>query len=547
MSAESSNNSETDGAVSGIIESSIAQFISLCLSRDEYQRLLSFVEVKPSDTNASVFRRLLVPEPSLIDTSQSITLTHDHVEEVAPSIPQIVRTNSRFLAKVYLVLLLCKNAKALYRFKGLRSLHSHLTFKDKHCGKIALSLAGISFFYKIIYKLLLLLQPHCTSLAAFVQAEEEKLKIPKLLRIQPHIFTPFIAGLVSGSLFKLFPREASRDVIAVYMIVRTAEMGFNYLDDSGYLAVKPKIIGSWAMYPFALSQLFHSFFFNPETNSTFVNKTLYRLSNDFIPKRPAGYRSSSPWPTPEQVVESIAQVSSHKYPRFKAPLMFPDSAKFPDYLEAVKPILSRAHPAIDTMTGAIVHPFEPSLFRAFTEIALKKFSTISKYVFVLYLIQGLINNSKKKQAKQLSKFRILFMTITKTVRTTTFIVMSTMSAWAGIELAQKIFGSKFLPMHRYKFIGFMAGLWAFIDQVGGRGRYLFAARAAILSYWRVLVKQKRIKPSRNTDVFLFAVSFAVMMSLFERSPESVSGSFVRKVLSWVKDNKFKDPVKYESK
>lgn len=515
-----------------------APFVSLLLSRDEYVKLLSYINKSKVKTLATV-----LPNPNLIDATDSNPGPEDSLAAFEPSVTRIIRSNARLFGKIYLLLLTSKNLRQFWQDKSLTTLLTKSSLKDSTSARIALIIASISVSYKGFYKLLLHLRPYFTRWLTFLQKEEQKIPIPKSLWIESHTFTPLVAGLLSSSLFKFFPREFERDVIALYVFMRTGEMLFNYLDDMGFLAMKPKLLGSWTLFPFAFSQMFHSFFFNPETNPGFVKSALSTLSADFFPARPSGLAAGSSWPTTERFVEGIAQTAKHNYPKFQSKLMFPDSAKFPDYLDAVQPVVTRAHPAIGTMTGAMMHPFEPSTFRAFTEIALKKYSSIGKYVFALYLIQGFMANSKKEE--KAPKVMIVLRAMAKSLRTTTFIVMTTVSAFAGIEIAQRIFNPKFLPMHRFKFIGFMAGLWAFINQVDGRGRYIFAARAGLLSYWRVLIKDKRIKPTRNFDVYLFMASFAVMMTLFDRSPEAVSGPSVRKVLSWIKNDEFKDPVKYE--
>lgn len=512
----------------------ISKLVSLGVSREEYIKILEHLDVNPDGRVGTVF-----PNPDDIEAAKS---TCERGASETPTVARIVRSNTRLFVKLYLLLALVKNGKLFLHHKSFKLLLRRFSFKDGSNAKVAFTLAAISLSYKTTYKLLLELRPYLGGLISRLHKQEQKLPIPSQLWIDSHTFTPFIAGLVSGSWFKLFPRAAERDVIAIYVFVRTGEMLFNYLDDLGLLSVKPTIFGSWSLFPFAFSQLFHSFFFNPDANPAFASRVLTKLSEDFFPKRPLGYKESSPWPSHEQFVEAIAKTAEHNYPSFRSPLMFPGT-EFPRYLDAVKPVVTRAHPAIDTMTGAIMHPFEPSLFRTLMEISLKKYGHIGKYVFALYLIQGFVLDKKHK--KNTSKLKIFLQAVAKSVRTTTFIVMTIVSAYAGIEFAQSFYSKSLLSKHRFKFIAFMAGLWAFIDQAGGRGRYIFAARAAILSYWRVLVKDKRVRTTRSTDVYLFATSFAVMMTLFDRSPASVSGALVRKVLSWVRNDEFSDPVKVD--
>lgn len=498
----------------------LGQTLSLLVNKEEYQYFLDHFKLAPTG---------LVPIP----------------EDLTSSKTKPLRSNIRLFLKVYFLLTTVQNVKQIWQTKSLKDIQ----LRNKQLAKIAFSLSAISVSYKVVYKLMLKAKP-------FLDKEKEKMQIP--FEIESHTFTPLVAGLVAGSCFNFFPHEAARDIVAVYAVVRSGEIVFNYLDDMGYLSkIKPRFIGSWALFPFAYSQIIHSFFFNQETNPAMINRIMYKLSNDFMPKKPHGYIGV--WPTPEEVVDSVAKVATNNYPQFKSRLMFPDTATVPEYLNEVSPVILRAHPSINSMTAAILHPSDPSTFRAYTEIAIKKFSTIGKYVFALYVLKGLINHhfakeqqrreapdGMKKQStedKILENFGVVLKAIPKSIRTTLFIVLSTVAAWSGIETFQTIFGNRFLSKHRFKFIGFFSGLWAMIDQSHfTRGRYLFAFRAAALSYWRVMIKEGRIRNRPGYEVSFFAISFAILMVIYDRHPESVSGKFIRKILNFVKNNEFLDPL-----
>jgi len=47
---------------------------------------------------------------------------------------------------------------------------------------------------------------------------------------------------------------------------------------------------------------------------------------------------------------------------------------------------------------------------------------------------------------------------------------------------------------------------------------------------------------RNGDVLLFALSLGILMGVFERAPESVTGGAVRKTMSWIGGKGWVDPV-----
>jgi hypothetical protein len=127
------------------------------------------------------------------------------------------------------------------------------------------------------------------------------------------------------------------------------------------------------------------------------------------------------------------------------------------------------------------------------------------------------------------------------------------TSWSSICFFQHFLPSSFLPQKRFFISGFLGGLWAFIDRKKGRGRFLYAARLSIESGWNVAVKRRLVKPiryhpfqgrfdCRGGDVLLFAFSLGILMGVFERAPESVTGGTVRKTLSWISGRGYLDPV-----
>lgn len=410
---------------------------------------------------------------------------------------------------------------------------------------VATTLTALSSVYRVVYGALSSLSDKKQSLLKKHMSHSKVRRIKKLNRV----LVPLISGLVAGTAFTQFPK-AARSYAALYFATRALEFLYNYIDDLGLLEFKPRILGSWALFPFSFSQLFYTYIFDRSSCPGTFSRIMDRLSTGYIPERPAGYPADAAWPSMDSVVASIATVSHARYPKFESPIIYP-KAQFPQNLTAVQPVLSMAHPAITTLTGAITHPAYPSEFRVFAELVLNKYSTVSRYVFALYAALGLIRLSRRRKNKDSSShgpnnlLDVAISSLANTIRTTTFIVMSVACAWSGIGLAQQLLNSKFIPVYRYRVIGFMAGLWAFADQVNGHGRYMYALRLALLSYWNTLTKNSRAKNGllfKHGETALFALSFAVIMTLFDISPGSTPGKSLRKALNWVKSNKYEDPV-----
>lgn len=616
MESEDSSSSPPDsleGLDAGIFESSSAWLVGFALSPAEYKRLYNIIALKrkaptsPSGkqshkpagsrcrkakAQAKALAHVIFPRPDVVasnnieidPTQKSLgTLTQRYnssefsvpaelYTDPARTIRPAIRIHSRLFLKSYIIIVLYKSLRQLRSRKAGALLRSILVLKDRAGAKISLSLTAIALSYKIVYGALVLLKPVLKEfVGTFIH---EKSLFSEFLYENAQALIPLISGITAGSFLKLYPeKNAGRDLISVYALVRSLEFVYNWLEDNGsWITIhKPKLIGSWALFPFAYSQLFYAFFFERAANPPFVNSSLFSLSNEFFVPKPSGYprKSLSPWPKPNQIVDSIAEISKAHYPKFMPTLLFPDSAVIPKYLDAVKPIIIRAHPAINSLTGALLHPWEPSQFRALVKIIISKYASIGKYVFLFYLVKTFLlknfvtsvepdtetlqastsddkqQNTTKKANKTftiLSQLRLLLASLFNTWRTTTFIVMTISSSWAGVEFWQSIVGGSVMPVFRYRIIGFLSGLWAIFDKVSGRGRYMYAVRAAILSHWRVLIKEKKVRAVRNGDVYLFSLALGVAMALMEVSPGSVSGPAIRKIFTWISDGTFIDPI-----
>ncbi|ANB11101.1 hypothetical protein AWJ20_3898 [Sugiyamaella lignohabitans] len=553
-----------------------AYTIRYVLSPREYRKLVARL-------NTNVTR--ILPAPEKIDAS---------AVRSGDGVQSIVRSQSRLFAASYGLLGLI-NAFILKR-RGL----------NIPALRIATSLTAISGIYKVLYRVLTLLlqrtgilprhglsakttgsstksrvdsspSPGTTddpeSTCSDAGYLDNSYKITKLLvragyftkrtlkktKHLPPLLPALLSGLVAGSAFALFP-ESAQGYAAIYLSTRTLEFVYNYLDDMGYLEFKPRILKSWAIFPFAFSQLFYTFIFHPDACPNIFRRIMLRLSDGYIPTKPTGYPIDRPWPNPDQVVDGIATIARARYPKFVSPILFPNLDTTVPGLESAEPVLSLAHPAMSTLTGALSHPTQPSEFRTYTELVLSKYSSIYKYVFGAYVVLGLLKwrahskaSSKTSEKNKLSSTDkaskkaapslpgILLSSVANTARTTTFIVMTAASSWYGIGLSQQVLNNKFIPVLRFRIIGFLAGLWAFADQVNGRARYMFAVRLALRSQWNVLSKDRRYAPLlKNGAAALFALSFAVLMAIFDLSPKSIPGPSLRKTLNWIKTNQYTD-------
>lgn len=494
-----------------------AYFIRFLVSSTEYPKLLR--------TLGQLSEKL----PSEYKVKGSATTKGDFVQE-------LVRTQTRLFGKATAVFFLIN---VLIKRRGGQPIKAL---------RAGVSISAISGLYRALYHIfnkvaatLIGETPAIDSCQVSSSCVEQTQKLHRKRKLIARIIVPALSGLIAGTSYELFPNIA-KSSIALEIAFRSVEYLYNYLDDEGYFDFKPRILGSWSLFPFAFAQLFHTMIMHPDCGPPLFERLMFKMSFGYIPQVPEGFPEgeAGQWPSARQTVDNLAIISQLKYPKFESPIMFPNSTTLPKELNNIEPVIGRAHPAMKTLTGALMHPSEPSEFRTYTEFILTNTGAVSKYVFALYAIFGLLR--RKRTDSPL--YSVLGSAVVKTIRTTLFIVMTSASAWSGVGLAQQLLSNRLMPVFRYRIIGFLAGLWAFVDQVDGHLRFTYTSRLALMSYWNVLVKQKHVKPIPHGEVALFSIGFALIMTLYDVAPKTIPGSR-RKLLNWIKNHKYVDPVQHD--
>lgn len=137
--------------------------------------------------------------------------------------------------------------------------------------------------------------------------------------------------------------------------------------------------------------------YNPDSFPASYSSFILKYSSAYLPSLPASYPPSTPWPTPRQIVDSIASSSRSRYPSFSSPLLHPDSANNlrPDAIVAqVLPILAGAHPGHSNLVCAFLHPEETSCWNVFNGFVRAEFKAVMKF-FAAFAAFGSLTRYKK--------------------------------------------------------------------------------------------------------------------------------------------------------
>lgn len=230
---------------------------------------------------------------------------------------------------------------------------------------------------------------------------------------------------------------------------------------------------------------------------------------------------------------------------FVSPILHPNIQNpLPLSLEGISLITSPAHPAVSSLSCALLHPKTPSCLTAFLQQNLLSIPllvrSISKIAIALALVK--IKNLLLHPIATTNSISRKVLSVTAVVST------AISSAWGSLCLFNNILPRSVLSTHRFYLSGALAGVpFMFFKAAGYRGFFLYFFRLAADSAWKSGVKRGLWRGWRGGELWLLAVSWAVVGMILERHPAAVTGPGIRKALAWVRGDGFTDPAESKTK
>lgn len=388
--------------------------------------------------------------------------------------------------------------------------------------RLSSSLALILLFHRLLRRFFIRIRESVLS----NDARAFRRRNPTVSRALTSRLAPAIGSSLAGFFLAAYPGDQLRVTIAIYIFTRALEWSYNYLEDLGYFKNRPYWFGSWMLMPVACGQLLHAFVFDRDCFPAGFGNYIMGNSPEYIQQRPTDFPRNVRWPGTYEIVDSLAEISKQRWPPFVSPILFPNSETLPKRLTSISAITSPAHPAIKSLSCALLHPQDPSCLRTYVQYWIQAFPKIARFFTIFYAAMSVARyksfvDSPIAAVNALAK-RILRMSL--------FISGAIGTSWGSICLFQNIFPRNFLPTQRWFLGGFLGGLWAFLERKGGRANFLYSTRTSIDSLWKVGVKRGWWKGLKNGDVLLFVLSLATVNALYEVCPRSVNSGVARKGL-----------------
>ncbi|TKA60876.1 hypothetical protein B0A49_10291 [Cryomyces minteri] len=389
--------------------------------------------------------------------------------------------------------------------------------------RLSASLSLILLFHRLLHRFFLRLRASLLD----SNAAPFRRRNPRISKTLTSRLAPAIGASLAGFFLAVYPQDQLRITIAIYVCSRALEFLYNGLEDKGWFKGRPWWFGSWMLMPAACGQLLHAFVFDRDCFPESYGRFILKNSPQYIQQRPEDYPKHLRWPGTFEIVDNLAKIAKLRWPPFTSPILFPSNPQtLSTSLASISPITSPAHPAIHSLSCALLHPSDPSCMRTYVSYWVRAFPRVARFFTLTYAAFSLLRY-KAFLRDPLTAFNRLAKSI---LRMSLFITGAIGTSWASICLFSALLPRTTLPTQRWFLGGALGGMWAFLDRRSGRGNFIYSARMSVDSLWKVGVKRGWWRGIKNGDVLLFVAGLALVGGVYEVDPKAVSGGVVRKSL-----------------
>ncbi|KAJ5501263.1 Enolase C-terminal [Penicillium expansum] len=495
----------------------VRDILRVCLGAKEYRFLHESVIKRAPAVQSKL------PSPSRYD---AIARPNNRHSEAA------IRSSLRVLVGSGIALKLAD--LLMTRFQGAPQKKTRTSLLRSPKFRLSISLSLLLLIHRLLYRFLIRLRANLRT----DDAKPFRERNPRISRALTSRFAPAIGASLAGFALGICPQDQLRLTAAIYTGTRSLEFFFNVLDSEGWLDKRPWWFGSWLLMPISFAQLFHAFVFDRETTPNWFPKVILKLSPSYIQGRPESLPDNIAWPEKEEIVNSLASIADLRWPAFVSPILHPgDPNTLPSSVASIFPITGPAHPAISSLSCALLHPNLPNCSTAFLHHILLSVPLLARFLTTVTL------------ALSIPKFKSILLqpissvnTISKRIITMTAVLSAAIgTAWGSVCLLNNNLPRTTLPTKRFFLSGALGGL-PFLFLGNSRSTFLWFFRAAVDSAYKTGVKRGLWKGRKGGELLLFVLSWALMGSILEGNPEAVQGGGLRKALAWLRGDGFADPV-----
>jgi hypothetical protein len=176
--------------------------------------------------------------------------------------------------------------------------------------RLSASFSFILLFHRLLHRFFLRLRQSLLT----ENAKGFRTRNPVISKTLTSKLAPAVGASMAGFFLGLYPAAQLRLTITIYMFSRSLEFGYNYLEDLGYFKNRPWWFGSWLLMPAACGQLLHAFVFDRDCFPATYGNFIMRNSATYIQPRPVDYPAELSWPSTNDIVDNLAEISRLRWP-----------------------------------------------------------------------------------------------------------------------------------------------------------------------------------------------------------------------------------------
>ncbi|KAL8932559.1 MAG: hypothetical protein Q9211_006244 [Gyalolechia sp. 1 TL-2023] len=176
--------------------------------------------------------------------------------------------------------------------------------------RLSVSLSLILFLHRILFRFLTRLRSNLLS----NDAAPFRRRNPRIARLLTSRLAPAVGASLAGFALGVYPADPLRATIAIYVATRAAEFAYNALAGEGWFRNQPWWWGSWMLMPLATGQLLHAFVLDRDCFPKAYGDFILSHTPNYLQRRPQTHPSSLPWPKPDTIVDSLAEMSRLHWP-----------------------------------------------------------------------------------------------------------------------------------------------------------------------------------------------------------------------------------------
>lgn len=190
--------------------------------------------------------------------------------------------------------------------------------------RLSLSLSTILLLYRLLFRFLSRLRAHLLD----PSAAPFRHRNPRTARTLTSPYAPAVGASLAGLALGIYPSQQLRVTVAIMVMFRALEFGWNLFEDQGMIwgwkiraggkgmvkRERPWWWGSWMLQPFAFGQLLHAAVFDRESSPVGFIDFIWKSSTTYLHNAPNNLPAGVKWPNAWDVADNLAQMAKLNWP-----------------------------------------------------------------------------------------------------------------------------------------------------------------------------------------------------------------------------------------